>query len=71
MLDRIALFLLLLSGLNWGLVGLFRFDAISWAFGGNTAVFSRVLYTLFALSAIWCVSLFFRRNEIIERDRLE
>ena len=66
MMDRIALFILLIGGLNWGLVGLFRFDCIAWAFGGSASVISRLIYILVALSAVWCISLFFRRNEIIE-----
>jgi len=68
MMDKIALFILLVGGLNWGLVGLFRFDVIAWAFGGSAAVIARLVYILVALSAVWCISLFFRRNEIIERD---
>ncbi|MCL2108291.1 MAG: DUF378 domain-containing protein [Oscillospiraceae bacterium] len=66
MMDRIALFILLIGGLNWGLVGLFRFDVIAWAFGGSAAVISRLVYILVALSAVWCISLFFRRNEVLE-----
>jgi uncharacterized membrane protein YuzA (DUF378 family) len=69
MMDRIALFILLLGGLNWGLVGLFRFDCIAWAFGGSASVISRLIYILFALSAVWCISLFFKKNEIVERER--
>jgi hypothetical protein len=66
MMDRIALFILLLGGLNWGLVGLFRFDFIAWAFGGSASILSRLIYILVALSAVWCISLFFRRNEVLE-----
>jgi hypothetical protein len=66
MMDRIALFILLIGGLNWGLVGLFRFDVIAWAFGGSASVISRLIYILVALSAVWCISLFFRRNEVLE-----
>ena len=68
MMDRIALFILLIGGLNWGLVGLFRFDCIAWAFGGSASVISRLVYILVALSAVWCISLYFKRNELIERD---
>lgn len=64
-MDKIALFILLVGGLNWGLVGLFRFDVIAWLFGGSGSVISRILYIIVALSAIWCISLFFRRNSLI------
>ena len=66
MLDKIALFLLIVGGLNWGLVGLFEFDLVSFLFGGQTAVLSRIVYVLVAVSAIWCVSLFFKENELVE-----
>ena len=68
MMDKVALFILLLAGLNWGSVGLFRFDIVSWAFGGAGSLMSRMIYILFALAAVWCFSLFFRRNEVIEGD---
>ena len=69
MLDRIALFVLLLAGLNLGLVGLFQFDFVAWAFGGVGSALSRVIYVLFAAAAVWSVSLFFKRNEIVDEDR--
>ena len=66
MLDKIALFLLVVGGVNWGLVGIFQFDLIAWAFGGSASIISRILYIIVALSAIWCISLFFRHNEVVE-----
>ena len=68
-MDRIALFILLVGGVNWGLVGLFQFDLVAWAFGGAGSVISRIIYILVALSAVWCISLFFRRNELLETDK--
>ncbi len=65
-MDRIALILMIVGGLNWGCVGLFRFDLVAYLFGGQTATVSRVVYTLVGLSAIWCISLLFR-----ERDALD
>lgn len=66
MLDRIALVLLVIGGLNWGSIGLFQFDIVSWIFGGQDAVLSRIVYTLVALSAVWCISLLFRENALVE-----
>ena len=60
LMDRIALILTVIGGLNWGLVGLFRYDLVAGIFGGQTATVSRVIYTLVGLSAIWCISLLFR-----------
>ena len=66
MLDKLALFLLVVGGINWGLVGLFEFDLVAFLFGGQTAVLSRIVYVLVAVSAIWCISLFFKENELME-----
>lgn len=68
MLDKIALFLLVVGGLNWGLIGIFNFDFVAWLFGGQDAVFSRIIYTLVGISALWCISLFFKRNTVINND---
>lgn len=64
--DRIALILLIIGGLNWGLVGIFSFDLVAWLFGGTGAILSRVVYILVALSAVWCISLLFKENDRVE-----
>ncbi|MCD7730386.1 MAG: DUF378 domain-containing protein [Oscillospiraceae bacterium] len=66
MWDKIALTLLIIGGLNWGLVGIFSFDLVAWLFGGTGAILSRVVYILVALSAVWCISLLFRDNSIAD-----
>ena len=62
-MDRIALLLTVIGALNWGSVGLFRFDLVAWIFGGQTALGSRIVYTVVALAGIWCISLLFRARE--------
>ena len=62
-MDRIALILAIIGGLNWGSIGLFRFDLVAWLFGGQTATVSRVVYTLVGLAALWGVTLLFRERE--------
>ena len=69
MFDKICLVLAIIGCLNWGLVGLFQFDLVAWAFGGSASVISRIIYILVALSAVWCISLFFKRNELLETDK--
>ena len=63
MLDRIALVLVIIGSLNWGSIGLFGFDVVSWIFGGSAALASRIIYTVVALAGIWCISLLFRSRE--------
>lgn len=62
MLDNIALVLAIIGGLNWGSVGLFQFDIVAWIFGGADSILSRIVYTLVAISAVWCISLLFKEK---------
>lgn len=61
-MDTIALILSIIGSLNWGLVGLFKFDLVAWIFGGQDAVLSRIIYGLVGLAGLWCITLLFRRN---------
>ena len=64
-LNNIALILAIIGGINWGSIGLFKFDIVAWICGGQTAVATRVIYTLVGLAAVWCISLLFRgRDEL-------
>jgi uncharacterized membrane protein YuzA (DUF378 family) len=57
-LNKTTLFLLIVGGLNWGLVGLFGFDLVAALFGEMTLL-SRVVYAAVGVSALWqIVSLF-------------
>lgn len=65
-INRIALILNIIGGLNWGLIGLFKFDLVAWICGGQDTVFARIIYCIVGLAAIWCISLLFRSNSIVE-----
>ena len=62
MLDRTSLVLTIIGGINWLLVGLFRFDLVAYLFGVQAATASRVIYTVVGLAALWCISLLFRER---------
>jgi uncharacterized protein len=53
-LGWIAFALLVIGGLNWGLVGLFRFDLVAAIFGEMSAA-SRIVYTIVGISALYCI----------------
>lgn len=61
-LDRIALLLVVVGALNWGIIGLFGLDLVAFVFGGQMAVISRVIYALVGLGGLWCVPLLFRER---------
>lgn len=62
-MDKIALALLIIGGLNWGSVGLFQFDLVAFVGGGSDGLISRVIYTAVGLSALWCITLLFRDTD--------
>lgn len=64
-LDRIALALTVIGGINWGLVGIFRFDLVAWLFGGQDALISRIIYTVVGIAALWCINLLFRGRDSV------
>ena len=61
-MDTLALILVIIGALNWGLVGLFSFDVIAAIFGSSTAVVSRIIYTLIGLAGLWGITMLFRRD---------
>ena len=65
-MDTIALILSIIGSLNWGLVGIFRFDLVAWLFGGQDNIVSRIIFALVGLAGLWCISLLFRSREAIE-----
>ena len=59
-MDRIALIISIIGALNWGRIGLFQFDLVSWVCGGASTVVARIIYTVVALAGIWCITLLFK-----------
>jgi uncharacterized protein len=57
-LDLLAATLLIVGGLNWGLVAVAKFDLVAWVFGlefGQTNAASRIVYALVGLSAVYAI----------------
>ena len=67
-IDKVALTLAVIGALNWGSIGLFRFDLVAWICGGQASVVARVIYTLVGLAGVWCITMLFRETEPIEGD---
>jgi len=53
-IDWIALILLIIGGINWGLIGFFDYDLVAAIFGDMTAV-TRFIYALVGISALWTI----------------
>jgi uncharacterized membrane protein YuzA (DUF378 family) len=70
-LDLLAGTLLIVGGLNWGLVALAEFDLVAWVFGeefGTTNVASRIVYGLVGLAAVYAIaSVLSRRSRTVRQ----
>lgn len=53
-IDWIAMALLIIGGINWGLIGLFEFDLVATLFGDMSQI-SRLVYVVVGLSALYCI----------------
>ena len=56
-INIIALLLVIIGGINWGLVGLFEFNLVDFLFGVGS-ILSKIIYILVGISALWCITLF-------------
>ena len=65
-MDKIALLLVIIGAVNWGLIGIFQFDLVASIFGGQAAVISRIIYTLVGAAGLWSISLLFRDREMVK-----
>lgn len=57
-IDKIALILIIIGAINWGLIGLFKFDLVAAIFG-NMTLLSRIVYSLVGVSGLWGIKLLF------------
>ena len=56
-LDGTALTIAIIGAVNWGLIGLFRFDLVAFLFG-DMSWFSRIVYVLVGISGLYFISFF-------------
>lgn len=63
-MDTVALILSIIGSLNWGLVGIFKFDLVAWICGGQGSIVARIIYTIIGLAGLWCISLLFRDRTV-------
>jgi uncharacterized membrane protein YuzA (DUF378 family) len=54
-LNVLALILIIVGALNWGLWGFFQFDLVAWIAQGNTTWFARLIYSVVGLAGVWAL----------------
>ena len=59
-IDTIALILIIIGAINWGLVGIFNFNLVDAIFGAMSII-SRIIYILVGISGLWAIKLLFDR----------
>jgi len=64
-MDKLALLLVIIGALNWGLIGLFNFDLVASLFGGQNALISRIVYSLVGAAGLYAIT-FLMGNKVRE-----
>lgn len=67
-LDRLSLALIIVGAINWLLVGIFNFDLVATLFGGQTALVSKIVYSVVGIAGIYSASLFFKQTSRAEEQ---
>jgi len=62
-LRNLALILVIIGAINWGLIGFFRYDLVSSIFAGNYEIVSRIIFAIVGLAGIYAISFFFRKTQ--------
>ena len=65
-MDTLALVLVIVGALNWGLIALFNFDLVANLFGGQTSFLSRIVYGLVGLAGIYSFKFFTKDRERVD-----
>lgn len=60
-LDATALTLSIIGAVNWGLIGLFKFDLVAFLFGSMTLL-SRIIYTIVGICGIYLISYYVKKE---------
>lgn len=66
MFMRVALALVIIGALNWGLIGFFSFDLVATIFGGQNTLLAKIIYAVVGLSGLATIALLFRPDEEAE-----
>ncbi|MBQ5589633.1 MAG: DUF378 domain-containing protein [Anaerotignum sp.] len=65
--NMIALTLVIVGALNWGLIGFFNFDLVTALFNGNLYWLARVIFALVGVAGAWCLTLY---HAVGEEDQM-
>lgn len=61
---KIALVLVIIGAINWGLIGFFKYDLVSSLFGGTFSAMSRIIFAIVGIAGLVAITFFSRKQTI-------
>lgn len=68
-MNYFSLILVIIGAVNWLLIGLFGYDLVGAIFGGQMALFSRIIFVIVGLAGLWCINLLFKNRLAPSSDK--
>jgi len=68
LLNKLALIIIIIGAINWFSIGIFQYDIVASLFGGQSAMFSRVIYSIVGIAGIWAISLLCNHSSNLTAD---
>ena len=62
-LKKLILIIMIIGGINWGLIGFFNYNLVDSIFGANLEIVSRIIYAIVGLASLWGVTFLFKNNQ--------
>lgn len=70
-LYKVCLALLIIGGINWGLIGLIQFDLVGWLFGGSASLLARIIFTVVGAAALCAIPCLFSSHNCSDSQNQE
>lgn len=62
-LKKLILIIMIIGGINWGLIGFFDYNLVASIFGANLEIVSRIIYAVVGLASLWGITFLFKNNQ--------
>lgn len=59
-MKTLILILMIIGGINWGLIGFFNFNLVTWIFGADLAIVSRIIFAIVGLASLAGITFLFK-----------
>lgn len=62
-MKKLILIIMIIGGINWGLIGFFNYNLVDSIFGANLEIVSRIIYAIGGLASLWGITFLFKNNQ--------